>query len=215
MRQAATAHGIVPRPDSVVVRTRFDVFFDRPYDLTGLRAYFLSGHRGRHLVLAQEVCNAAQSDVQFVTSWSCYAEDIALALHAGDSWGLDNGWGYGALQQPPAAVHANGSLVSGVREIDDGCFARVWSAVETARRHPHVLPRSTSCGYVTVAEVPHILLNIPHHGRGGIVKAPPRKPMRPPDAGNRVDLSEGVHSLSHPRRALHQNACLTRPCYSC
>ena len=110
MRQAATAHGIVPRPDSVVVRTRFDVFFDRPYDLTGLRAYFLSGHRGRHLVLAQEVCNAAQSDVQFVTSWSCYAEDIALALHAGDSWGLDNGWGYGALQQPPGGHVPRGDV---------------------------------------------------------------------------------------------------------
>ena len=198
--QAATVHGIAPRPDSVVIRTRFDVFFDRPYDLTGLRAYFLAGPRGRHLILAQEVCNAAQSDIQLVTSWGCYAEDIALALHTGDSWGLDNGWGYGALQQPPAVVHINGTIASGVHETDDGCFARGWSAVETARRHNHVLPRST-CGYVTVVEVPHILLNIRHHDSGGIVKAPPRKPMRPPDARNTVELSEGVSSLSHPRRA--------------
>ena len=59
-------HGIRIVRYSVVMRTRPDVFFERPLDFTRASDYFRRGPRGRHLVLGQE-WNNLQGDILMTT----------------------------------------------------------------------------------------------------------------------------------------------------
>ena len=76
-RWAARHHGIRIDRHSVVIRTRPDVFFERPLGFSRATEYFRRGPRGRHLVLGQEWDNR-QGDILMLTSWSAYETDVAL-----------------------------------------------------------------------------------------------------------------------------------------
>lgn len=106
---AGRHHGIRIDRHSVVIRTRPDVFFERPLDLAHATDYFRRGERGRHLVLGQEWDNT-QGDILMLTSWSAYETDIARPFEEAQrrrrsgelaaarfflDLALTNGWAYG------------------------------------------------------------------------------------------------------------------------
>ena len=92
---AASYHGIAPMASSLVLRTRFDVSYDKYYFIDHIIEYFERGERGQHLALGQETTNS-QGDFHMMTSFGAYSRDIAGA-YASKKYRLarSNGWGYG------------------------------------------------------------------------------------------------------------------------
>ncbi|KAL3918000.1 MAG: hypothetical protein SGPRY_006178, partial [Prymnesium sp.] len=68
-----------PRASSVVIRTRPDAIFNVHFELSSLARYFENGVHGKHLAVVQHSYDnpPAQTDVLLVTSFGCYASDIA------------------------------------------------------------------------------------------------------------------------------------------
>ena len=74
-------NGFQTPPHAVVIRTRPDAVFTAPFHIRPLMDFFRSGLHGLHVVLTQNSIDpAAQSDSFLVTSWACYANDIARPL---------------------------------------------------------------------------------------------------------------------------------------
>ena len=101
---------------AVVIRTRPDVIFNAPFHLIPLSDFFRSGLHGLHVTLTQNTLAPvkAQSDVFMVTSWACYANDIARPVEHG--WttvrGIDAGWGMSfssVRRSAPHLAHSYGS----------------------------------------------------------------------------------------------------------
>ena len=72
-------NGFTSKAHAVVIRTRPDVIFTVPFSLRPLQHYFARGAHGAHLTLVQNSEDPpAQTDLFLVTSYRCYANDIAV-----------------------------------------------------------------------------------------------------------------------------------------
>ena len=87
-------NGFTPSASAVVIRTRPDAIFTAPFNLQPLQTYFERGLHGAHLVLVQHSADPpAQTDIFMVTSFGCYANDIARPLE-----GISHDWGASLAQ---------------------------------------------------------------------------------------------------------------------
>jgi hypothetical protein len=94
-RFAAEYHRFAPSASSLVIRTRFDLFYDAHFDMTPIISYFENGERGEHLGFAQEA-DKAQSDYFLMMSYGAYARNLAGAYERGMyKLARSNGWGIG------------------------------------------------------------------------------------------------------------------------
>jgi hypothetical protein len=106
---AAPIVGLTPQPSSVLIRTRFDIRWNKFYTLGNLMKTFESSPRGLHLAfgnlaglhLAKE--GGGEGDYSFISSYSGYGTDIANAYEYDaqtktgpfPSTARTNGWGFG------------------------------------------------------------------------------------------------------------------------
>ena len=134
---AAQVHNFSIDRHTVVVRTRPDVLFDRPFSINRIEDYFRVGPRGQHLVLGNEN-QCCQNDILIITSFGSYEDDIARpfaeAMHRARAaepgtsdaakfcydLGLTNGWGYGRSIQNRAPWKGFDILSRGCVCLEDG-----------------------------------------------------------------------------------------------
>jgi hypothetical protein len=91
---AAKFHHFTPKASSLLIRTRFDMFYDSYFNLVPITSYFSRGNRGEHLGFAQE--GSGQSDYYMMTSYGAYSRHIAGAYERGMyRLARSNGWGFG------------------------------------------------------------------------------------------------------------------------
>ena len=178
---AAKTHGITPHPSAVVIRTRPDCIFTRPFELTALLNYFEHSAHGAHLLLSQETIPTplspnAQGDNLMITSWRCYTNDIAvpLGLQSRRDIGVRRGWGVLATLQVQTTPVCE-------------CLSEASLAFPRGRIEPASACPTPSCD-VIAAESPFIVSNDP----SGLMRFAPVRPT-PFDVRRRIDLATGVH----------------------